>query len=158
MERIPITPDGHEKLKEELRRLVKVDRPNNVQAIAEARAHGDLSENAEYHAAREQQSFIEGRIMELNDKLSRADVIDPSTLKHDRISFGATVTLMDIDSEEESVYTLVGTEEADVKEKKISISSPVGKALIGKEVGDEVTIRAPGRTAHYEIADISYGG
>jgi transcription elongation factor GreA len=158
MERILLTPDGQRKLQEELDRLVKVDRPQNVQAIAEARAHGDLSENAEYHAAKERQSFMEGRIMELKDKLSRADVIDPSTLSHDRISFGATVTLMDIDSEEESVYTLVGTEEADVKEKKISITSPVGKALIGKEVGDEVTINAPGRTASYEIAEISYGG
>jgi transcription elongation factor GreA len=158
MERILLTPDGQRKLQEELDRLVKVERPQNVQAIAEARAHGDLSENAEYHAAKERQSFMEGRIIELKDKLSRADVIDPSTLSHDRISFGATVTLMDIDSEEESVYTLVGTEEADVKEKKISITSPVGKALIGKEVGDEVTIRAPGRTASYEIAEISYGG
>jgi transcription elongation factor GreA len=158
MERILLTPDGQRKLQEELDRLVKVERPQNVQAIAEARAHGDLSENAEYHAAKERQSFMEGRIIELKDKLSRADVIDPSTLSHDRISFGATVTLMDIDSEEESVYTLVGTEEADVKEKKISITSPVGKALIGKEVGDEVTINAPGRTASYEIAEISYGG
>jgi transcription elongation factor GreA len=157
MQRIPITPDGHRKLEEELERLVKVDRPGNVKAIAEARAHGDLSENAEYHAAKERQSFMEGRIMELKDKLSRAEVIDPSKLNHSRISFGATVTLLDIDSDEEVVYTLVGTDEADVKEKKISISSPVGKALIGKEVGDEVTIKAPGRTASYEIADISYG-
>jgi transcription elongation factor GreA len=157
MQRIPIPPDGHRKLEEELERLVKVDRPGNVKAIAEARAHGDLSENAEYHAAKERQSFMEGRIMELKDKLSRAEVIDPSKLNHSRISFGATVTLLDIDSDEEVVYTLVGTDEADVKEKKISISSPVGKALIGKEVGDEVTIKAPGRTASYEIADISYG-
>jgi transcription elongation factor GreA len=158
MQRIPITPDGHRKLQEELRRLVKVDRPKNVEAIAEARAHGDLSENAEYHAAKERQSFIEGRIMELNDKLSRAEVIDPSKLNHSRISFGATVTLLDIDTDEEVVYMLVGTEEADVKQKKISISSPVGKALIGREVGDEVEIRAPGKTTTFEIADVSYGG
>lgn len=157
MQRIPITPDGHRKMEEQLQRLIKVDRPQNIQAISEARAHGDLSENAEYHAAKDRQSFIEGKVMELQDKLSRVDVIDPSKLNHSRISFGATVTLLDIDTDEEAVYTLVGTEEADVKDKKISISSPVGKALIGKEAGDEVIIKAPGRTAHYEIADIRYG-
>ena len=156
VQRIPITPEGYEKMKVELDDLIKVQRPNNVKAIAEARAHGDLSENAEYHAAKERQSFIEGRTLELRDKIGRAEVIDPSKMDHDKITFGATVTLMDIDSDEERVYTIVGSEETDVKLGKISINSPVARALIGKEEGDEVTINAPGRTIEYEVVGIKY--
>lgn len=158
MERIPMTPEGHEKMKAELSDLIKVQRPQNIQAIAEARAHGDLSENAEYHAAKERQSFIEGRINELQDKIGRAQVIDPATISHDRISFGATVTLMDLDTDDECVYTIVGSEEADVKIGRISIHSPVAKALIGKNEGDEVTIKAPARTIEYEVVNIAYKG
>ena len=156
MERIPLTPAGYKKLQEELERLVKVDRPRNIQAIAEARAHGDLSENAEYHAAREQQSFIVGRIDELKSKIARAQVIDPSTIKQSKVAFGAKVKVLDIEADEEYVFGLVGTEEADVKSGKISITSPVGKALIGKEVGDTAVIKAPARTIEYEILEITF--
>lgn len=156
MERIPLTPDGHRKLKEELDRLMKVERPSNVKAIAEARAHGDLSENAEYHAAKERQSFIEGRINELRDKLSRAQVIDPSKINHTKVAFGAKVTVMDLDTDAEQVFTLVGSEEADAKQGKISMSSPVGRALMGKEVGDVAVIKAPAKTIEYEITDIRF--
>lgn len=156
MQRVPMTPDGHRKLQEELDRLIKVERPKNIKDIAEARAHGDLSENAEYHAAKERQSFIEGRIIELRDKISRAQVIDPASINHSRVSFGATVTLLDVDTDEECVYMLVGPEEADAKNGKISIISPVGKALIGKEVGDTAVIKAPGRTMEYEVAEIRF--
>jgi transcription elongation factor GreA len=152
-----MTPEGHGKMKDELDRLLKVDRPKNIKDIAEARAHGDLSENAEYHAAKERQSFLEGRIRELQDKLSRAEVIDPSKLNHDRVSFGAKVTVLDVEADEEYIFFLVGPEEADAKSGKISISSPVGKALIGKEVGDSAIVKAPGRTMEYEIAEISFG-
>ena len=157
MQRVPLTQEGYDKMKAELENLLKVLRPKNIQAIAEARAHGDLSENAEYHAAKERQSFQEGRINELQDKLGRAEVIDISkiTNKH-RIAFGATVTLMDIDTDDEVTYQLVGAEEADVKKGRISLISPVGKALIGKEVGDEAKIVAPGRNIEYEILDITY--
>jgi len=134
MERVPMTPEGYEKLKEELDRLIKIERPAIIKAIAEARAHGDLSENAEYHAAREKQSFIEGRIQELQAKLSRAYVIDPSKINQNKVAFGAKVRVIDLDTDEEKEFILVGTEEADVKNGKISITSPVGKALIGKEV------------------------
>ncbi len=156
MQKIPITPAGFEKMKTELAHLLKVARPENVQAIAEARAHGDLSENAEYHAAKEQQGFIEGRIQELQDKIARANVIDPSSINHDKVAFGATVTLMDIETDEEKIYTIVGSEEADAKNGKISIDSPVGKALIGKAEGDEVTIRVPAGTFEYEVVTISF--
>lgn len=156
MERIPMTPEGYERLKEELERLIKIERPAIIKAIAEARAHGDLSENAEYHAAREKQSFIEGRIQELQAKLSRAQVIDPSKINHDKVAFGAKVKVLDLDTEEEKEFHLVGPEEADVKNGKISITSPVGKALIGKEVGDQVTIKAPAKTLNYEILSISF--
>ncbi len=156
MERIPLTPDGHRKLKEELDRLMKVERPSNVKAIAEARAHGDLSENAEYHAAKERQSFIEGRINELRDKLSRAQVIDPSKINHTKVAFGAKVTVVDLDTDAEQVFTLVGSEEADAKQGKISMSSPVGRALMGKEVGDVTVIKAPAKTIEYEITDIRF--
>jgi transcription elongation factor GreA len=151
-----MTPDGHGKLKEELDRLIKVERPKNVKDIEEARSHGDLSENAEYHAAKERQSFISGRIQELQDKLARAHVIDPSTINHTKVAFGATVKLLDTDTDEECVYTIVGPEESDVRSGKISMNSPVGRALMGKEEGDTATIRAPARTVEYEIMEIVF--
>lgn len=157
MEKIPLTPAGYEKLKAELDKLMKVERPSNVKAIAEARAHGDLSENAEYHAAKERQSFIEGRIHELQDKLARANVIDPSKINHDKVAFGARVTVMDLETDKEQVFFIVGTEEADATNGKISLSSPVGRALLGKKVGDTAEIKAPSRTIEYEISDITFG-
>jgi transcription elongation factor GreA len=157
MEKIPLTPEGHKKLKAEFDKLMKVDRPTNIKAIAEARAHGDLSENAEYHAAKERQSFIEGRINELQNKLARANVIDPSKIKHDKVAFGARVTVLDLETDKEHVFTIVGTEEADATNGKISLSSPVGRALVGKKVGDMVEIKAPARTIEYEIMDITFG-
>jgi len=156
MQRVPLTPDGHRKLQEELEKLLKVARPQNIQAIAEARAHGDLSENAEYHAAKERQSFIEGRIQELKSKLARADVIDPSKIRQTKVAFGATVKVLDVDADEEYVFNLVGPEEADAKLGKISIGSPVGRALIGKDVGDTAIIKAPARTIEYEIIEITF--
>jgi transcription elongation factor GreA len=157
MEKIPLTPEGHKKLKAELDKLMKVERPTNVKAIAEARDHGDLSENAEYHAAKERQSFIEGRINELKDKLARANVIDPSKINHDKVAFGARVTVLDLETDKEQVFTIVGTEEADATNGKISLNSPVGRALMGKKVGDLAEIKAPARTIEYEIMDITFG-
>ena len=136
--------------------MKSVERPLVIQAIAEAREHGDLSENAEYHAAKDRQSLIEGRIMELEDKIGRADVIDTSRLIGDTVKFGATVTVMDEDSEEEATYKIVGDDEADVSVGKISISSPLSRALIGKEEGDVVEVAAPGGAKSYEIVDIAY--
>ncbi|KCZ89109.1 MULTISPECIES: transcription elongation factor GreA [Hyphomonas] len=156
MERIPMTAEGHAALQAELKNLKSVERPNIIAAIAEARAHGDLSENAEYHAAKEKQSFIEGRISELDDKLARADVIDVSKLTGGKIRFGATVSLIDVDSEEESSYKIVGDDEANVKEGKISISSPIARALIGKEEGDEAEVAAPSGARAYEIVKVEY--
>ncbi len=156
MQKVPMTPTGHQKLKNELDQLIKVERPENVKAIAEARAHGDLSENAEYHAAKEKQSFIEGRIQEINGKLALANVIDPSKITQDKVAFGATVTLLDVDSDEEKIYMLVGPEEADVKGGKISIYSPIAKSLIGKREGDEVIVRAPAKTIEYEVLEIRF--
>ena len=156
MQRIPLTPDGYRKLQAELERLMKVERPQNIQAIAEARAHGDLSENAEYHAAKEQQSFIQGRIQELQGKIAMAQVIDPATIKQSKVAFGAKVKVLDIEADTEYVFILVGPEEADVKQGKISLSSPVGKALIGKDVGDTVTVKVPARTIEYEIVEITF--
>ena len=156
MQRVPLTPAGFQKLQEELERLLKVDRPKNIQAIAEARAHGDLSENAEYHAAREQQSFIEGRIKELKAKIALADVIDPAKIKQSRVGFGAKVKVLDVEADEEYLFWVVGPEEADVKQGRISLSAPVGKALIGKEVGDTAIIKAPARTIEYEILEITF--
>ena len=153
---MPITPNGYQKMQEELSRLLKVDRPKNIKDIAEARAHGDLSENAEYHAAKERQSFMEGRIQELKMKVALADVIDPAKITQSRTAFGATVKVLDIDTDEEKSFFLVGPEEADAKNGKISISSPVGKALLNKEIGDVVTINAPARTMEYEILEISF--
>lgn len=156
MKKIPLTPDGYQKLREELERLLKVDRPQNIKAIAEARAHGDLSENAEYHAAKERQSFIEGRIQEVKTKLALAHVIDPSKISQDKAAFGAKVKVLDVNTDEEKIFTLVGPEEADIKNQKISIHSPVGKSLIGKSVGDTVTIIAPAKTMEYEILEIRF--
>jgi transcription elongation factor GreA len=156
IQRVPMTKEGYQKLQEELEKLMKVERPKNIQAIAEARAHGDLSENAEYHAAKEKQSFIEGRIQELQSKLSLAEIIDPSKINQSKIAFGAKVKVLDIAADEEYLFRLVGADEADVKSGKISVTSPVGKALLGKEVGDTAVINAPARTMEYEILEITF--
>ncbi|KCZ51294.1 transcription elongation factor GreA [Hyphomonas pacifica] len=156
MERIPMTAEGHAALQAELKTLKSIERPNIIAAISEARAHGDLSENAEYHAAKEKQSFIEGRIAEIDDKLARADVIDVSKLTGSKIRFGATVTLIDVDTEDESTYRIVGEDEANVKDGKISITSPIARALIGKEEGDEAEVAAPSGARAYEIAKVEY--
>ncbi len=152
--KVPMTPQGHGMLKEQLRRLMNEERPKVVRDIEEARSHGDLSENAEYHAAKERQGYIEGRIAELNSKLARAEVIDPSKTRTDRVSFGSVVTLVNAATEEEVTYQLVGEEEADISNGKISVFSPVARALIGKEVGEEVEVKAPGGIIGYEILDI----
>jgi transcription elongation factor GreA len=157
MDRVPMTPTGYTALEEELRRLTSQERPRIIQAISEARAHGDLSENAEYHAAKEQQSLTEGRIAELEDKLSRAEVIDVSKLSGSTITFGAKVKLVDEDTEEEKAYQIVGETEADVRSGRISVTSPIARALIGKGVGETVEVTAPGGARSYEILDISYG-
>ena len=156
MEKVPMTASGYRKLEEELKHAKTVERPEVIQAIAEAREHGDLSENAEYHAAKERQGFIEGRVMELEDILSRAQVIDTAKLSGSQIKFGATVTLVDEDSEEESKYQIVGDFEADLKIGRISISSPVARALIGKEEGDVVEVNTPGGGKSYEILKVEY--
>ena len=157
LKRMPITPAGYLKLQEELDRLLKVERPKNIKNISEARAHGDLSENAEYHAAKEQQSFLEGRIQDLKTKLALADVIDPAKISQNKIAFGAKVKVMDLETDEKKTFRLVGPDEADVKSGKISISSPVGKALLNKEIGDIVNVKAPAKTMEYEILEISFG-
>ncbi|MDH3194834.1 MAG: transcription elongation factor GreA [Hyphomicrobiales bacterium] len=157
MEKVPMTAGGYEALAAELKRRTAEDRPKIIQAIAEARAHGDLSENAEYHAAKDQQSHNEGRIAELEDKLSRSEVIDLSKLSGKTVKFGATVTLIDEDTDEKKVYQLVGDVEADVKNGQISISSPIARALIGKSVGDSVEVAAPGGVRGYEILKIKFG-
>jgi len=157
--RAPITTQGAQRLRAELEQLKSVQRPAVINAIAEARAHGDLKENAEYHAAREQQGFIEGRIKQLEGELSHAQIIDVSTLDAgDRIVFGATVLLADADSGEEKRYQIVGDLEADIKQGLIAISSPVARALIGKHEGDEVTIEAPGGIREFEIVEVRYVG
>ena len=156
LNRIPITPDGYQKLQEELEKLLKFDRPKNIRDIAEARAHGDLSENAEYHAAKERQSFIEGKIRELQSKLALAEVIDPSRINQSRVAFGAKVKVLDTEANEEHTFTLVGPDEADARSGRISLNSPVGKSLLGKEVGDTVVIKAPAKTMEYEILEINF--
>lgn len=153
---IPMTGEGYNRLQEELKNLVRVERPKVVQDIAEARSHGDLSENAEYDAAKDRQGFIEGRITELNDKIARAQVINPAEIDSEKIVFGAKVTLFDIDTEVEVTYQIVGEDEAEIKDGKISITSPVGRALIGHEIDDEVRINVPSGVRVYEITDISY--
>ena len=157
MNRPPITSKGADRLKAELIRLKSIDRPKIVQDIATAREHGDLKENAEYHAAREQQGFCEGRIQELEAALSMAQVIDIETLDvGDRVVFGATVTLEDLDTEEEVVYQIVGDIEADIQKKRIAVSSPIARALIGKENGDIATVIAPSGNREYEIINVEY--
>ncbi len=158
MEKVPMTTGGYAALEAELKRLMSEERPRIIQAISDARTHGDLSENAEYHAAKEAQSLTEGRIAELEDKLSRAEVIDVSKLSGKTVKFGATVTLVDEDTEEKKVYRIVGDMEADVKEGRISISSPIARALIGKKKGDSVEVNAPGGARSYEILRIAYKG
>ncbi|MEO9971105.1 MAG: transcription elongation factor GreA [Hyphomonadaceae bacterium] len=156
MQRIPMTGEGHEALDAELKKLKSVERPAIIQAISIAREHGDLSENAEYHAAKEKQSFIEGRVAELEDKLARADIIDTSKLGGSSVKFGATVTVIDVNSEKESTYKIVGEDEADVALGKVSVTSPIARALIGKEEGDEAEVAAPGGVRAYEIASVTY--
>ncbi|WP_461306801.1 transcription elongation factor GreA [Albidovulum sp.] len=155
MEKIPMTRAGHAVLDQELKTLKTVDRPAVIRAIAEAREHGDLSENAEYHAARERQSFVEGRIKELESILARAEVIDPARLSG-AIKFGATVTLIDEETEEESTYQIVGEAEADIEKGLLNIRSPLARALIGKEEGDSIEVRAPGGEKNYEIIAVRY--
>ena len=154
--RVPITKEGFEQLRTERDRLMKIERPKVIKAIAEARAHGDLSENAEYHAAKEQQSFIEGRIRDLGTKMANAEIIEIRNRTADKVVFGVTVVLLDGDGKTEKRYTLVGQDESDLKSGKISVASPVGKALIGHRVGDEVTINTPARIVTYEILEISF--
>ena len=154
--RVPITKEGFEQLRTERDRLMKIERPKVIKAIAEARAHGDLSENAEYHAAKEQQSFIEGRIRDLGTKMANAEIIEIRNRTADKVVFGVTVVLLDGDGKTEKRYTLVGQDESDLKSGKISVISPVGKALIGHRVGDEVTINTPARIVTYEILEISF--
>lgn len=157
MQRIPMTADGFRRLEEELRTLKTVERPAVIRAIAEARAHGDLSENAEYHAAKEKQGFIEARVAEIEDKLSRADVIDVSKLSGKDVKFGATVTIADEDTDEELTYQIVGADESDIKQNRLSISSPLARALIGKKPGDSVEVSAPGGSKAYEIVKVKFG-
>jgi transcription elongation factor GreA len=157
MEKIPMTAAGHAALESELKRRTSEERPRIIEQIAEARGHGDLSENAEYHAAKEAHGHNEGRIIELEDQLSRAEIIDVSKLMGSKtIKFGATVTLVDEDTEEKKKYQIVGDVEADVKDGKISISSPISRALIGKAKGDTVEVTAPGGARSYEILDVKY--
>ncbi len=152
-----MTPAGLARLEEELRTLKAVERPAVIKAIAEAREHGDLSENAEYHAARERQSFIEGRVSELEDVISRAQVIDATQLSGDQVRFGATVTLADEDSDDEVVYTIVGAHEADIRSGLMSVHSPLARALIGKHIGDTVEVTTPGGSKSYEVVDVRFG-
>lgn len=151
-----MTAEGYSALDAELKRLKSVERPSIIAAIAEARSHGDLSENAEYHAAKERQSFIEGRVAEIEDKMARAQVIDVSKLSGKQVKFGATVTLLDEDSGDKSKYKIVGEDEADVADGKISITSPIARALIGKEEGDVVEVMAPGGAKSYEIIKVKF--
>ncbi len=157
MQKFPMTAAGLASLEDELRMLKAQERPAIIRAIAEARSHGDLSENAEYHAARERQSFVEGRIAELEEITSAAEVIDPSTLSGDTVKFGANILLLDEDTEKEVAYQIVGMYEADIKQSRLSITSPLAKALIAKKVGDTVAVPAPGGDRTYEILKISYG-
>lgn len=156
MDKVPMTAPGHAALEAELKVRQQEERPRIIQAISEARSHGDLSENAEYHAAKEAQSLNEGRIAELEDRLSRAEVIDVSKLSGDTIKFGATVTLIDEDTEEKKVFQIVGESEADVKKGKVSITSPTGRALISKKAGDTVEVNTPGGGKSYEVLKVAF--
>ena len=156
MSTIPMTNQGRQKLEEELKRLKFDERPKVIEAIAVARAHGDLSENAEYDAAKERQAFLEGRIKEIEDKLARAQVVDPREIRTDKIVFGATIEVMDCDTEEKKTFAIVGTDEADVKAGRLSIESPVARQLLGKKKGDQVTVKVPKGDVDYEILDVRY--
>ncbi|HOP19732.1 MAG TPA: transcription elongation factor GreA [Parvularculaceae bacterium] len=156
MEKVPMTLAGYQQLEDELRKLKNEERPAVIQAISEARAHGDLSENAEYHAAKERQAWIEGRIIELDDKYTRAQVIDTSKLTGKSVVFGATVTIVDEDTDEEKSWQIVGDYEADVRSGKISISSPIARAMIGKSQGDSIEVAAPGGSRAYEIVRVEF--
>jgi transcription elongation factor GreA len=156
MEKIPMTMAGYNRLQEELRHLKTVERPAVIKAIAEAREHGDLSENAEYHAARERQSFIEGRVLELEDRISRAEVINVAKLSGDAVKFGATVTVADEDTDEESTFQIVGQDESNIKNGLLSITSPLARALIGKTVGDNVEVTTPGGSKSYEVVTVLF--
>jgi transcription elongation factor GreA len=156
MEKVLMTQAGYTILVEEVKRLKTIERPAVVKAIEEAREHGDLSENAEYHAAREKQAFIEGRLLELGDKLARAEVIDVSQMKGSIIRFGATVTVADEDTDEEATYIIVGEDEADIAKGRISVTAPLARALIGKEKGDQVELMTPGGSKGYEIVEVAY--
>ncbi|WP_372958578.1 transcription elongation factor GreA [Marinobacter sp.] len=155
--RVPMTIDGEARLREELQQLKSVERPKVIEAIADAREHGDLKENAEYHAAREQQGFIEGRIQEIESKLSAAQVIDVTTIQNTgKVIFGTTVHLLNMETDEQVVYKIVGEDEADIKAGKISISSPIARALVGKSEGEVVAIRVPSGTVEYEIEEVEH--
>jgi transcription elongation factor GreA len=156
MDKNPITPDGYAKLRDELNHLRSVERPKVIQMIATAREHGDLSENAEYHAARDKQSFIEGRVKDLENKLALAEVIDPTKLSGTRVAFGATVKLSNTQTEEEVSYRIMGADEADLEKGSISVTSPLARSLIGKEVGDEVKVRMPGGERVYEVLEVTF--
>ena len=156
MERIPMTAEGYKRLETELKRLKTVERPDVIRALSAAREHGDLAENAEYHAARERQSFIEGRVRELEDKLSRAEIIDVSKLSGKDVKFGATVTVADEETDEKKTYQLVGADEADVNNGRLSITSPVARALIGRGIGDSVHVNTPNGGRSYEVIKINY--
>ena len=156
MEKMPMTPAGYEHMVAELKNLKDVQRPAVIRAIAEAREHGDLSENAEYHAARERQSFVEGRLAELEDIVSRADVVDVSKLSGDVVRFGATVSVIDEDTNDQATYRIVGAHEADIGEGRLSITAPLARAIIGKKIGDSVEVRAPRGSKSYEILKVEY--
>jgi transcription elongation factor GreA len=156
MEKVPMTVGGYRSLDEDLKRLKSIERPSVIAAIAEARSHGDLSENAEYHAAKERQGWIEGQIADIEDKLSRAQVIEISKLSGTHVKFGATVSVIDEDTEEENRYQIVGEHEADVKKGKISITSPLSRALIGKDIGDSIEVVTPSGVKAYEIVKVEW--
>ena len=156
MNKVPMTSRSFEQLEEELRRIKTVDRPEVIRAIGDAREHGDISENAEYHAAKERQGYIEARVRELEDKISRADVIDISKLSGDAVKFGATVAVADEETDEETTYQIVGSDEADIKEGLLSVTSPLGRALIGKTTGDSVDVHTPRGLKSYEILSVSF--
>jgi transcription elongation factor GreA len=157
-DRIPMTSGGYARLEEELKRLKNAERPAVIRALAEAREHGDLSENAEYHAARERQSFIEGRVMELEDKLARAEIIDIALQGGSTVTFGAQVKLLDEETDEEMVYQIVGPEEAEIQKGLLSVQAPLGRALIGREAGDSVEVSTPRGTRYFEVVEVSYPG
>ena len=156
MQKVPMTPGGYARLEEEIKHLKNVERPDVIGAIAEARAHGDLSENAEYHAAKERQSWIEGQILDLEDKFSRAEVIDVAKMEGETVRFGATVTLIDEDTEEEKTWQIVGENEANIEQGLLNMKSPIARALIGKEEGDRVEVKTPGGDRSYEVLSIQY--